>query len=68
VLRVVVRHFIEPTPEGSRATLSLDLQGVFGGVFGRLTRGITERYLAYEARGLKARSEDPNFRYGEARA
>lgn len=67
-LLVVARHFVEPTPEGSRATLSLDLQGVFGGVFGRLTRGITERYLAYEAGGLKARSEDPNFRYGEARA
>jgi hypothetical protein len=35
---------------------------VFGGAFGRLTKGITERYLAMEAGGLKARSEYPDFR------
>ena len=51
---------------GSRATLSLELQGIFGGVFGRMTKDITERYLAFEARGLKARSENPGFRHGEA--
>lgn len=64
-IKVVAHHFVEPTTDGSRATLSLDLQGVFGGAFGRLTKGITERYLAYEARGLKARSEDPDFHYEE---
>ena len=64
-LRVVAHHSVEPTVSGSRATLSLELQGVFGGVFGRLTRGITERYLALEASGLKARSEDAGFRHGE---
>lgn len=41
--------------------LSLELQSLLGGVLGRLTRGITTRYLRYEARGLKARSEDPAF-------
>jgi|SRR5215207_6453638 len=48
---------------GSRAALSLDLQGIFGGVLGRMTKDITERYLAFEARGLKARSENPSFRH-----
>jgi len=65
-LRVVGHHQVEPTAAGSRATLSLDLQGLFGGVFGRMTKDITERYLAFEARGLKARSENPGFRHGGA--
>jgi uncharacterized protein YndB with AHSA1/START domain len=65
-LRVVGHHGVEPTASGSRATLSLDLQGIFGGMFGRMTKDITERYLAFEARGLKARSENPGFRQGEA--
>ena len=66
-LRVVAHHWVEPTAAGSRATLSLALQGAFGGVFGRMTKGITERYLALEAKGLKARSENPVFRHGETR-
>jgi hypothetical protein len=61
-LRVVGRHSVEPTAAGSRATLSLELQGVFGGLFGWMTRHITERYLIFEANGLKARSENPGFR------
>ena len=64
-LRVVAHHWVEPTAVGSRATLSLDLQGVFGGVFGRITKDITERYLAFEASGLKARSENPGYRHGQ---
>ena len=61
-LRVIGHHAVEPTPTGSRATLSLDLQGILGGVWGMLTRRITERYIGYEAAGLKARSERPDFR------
>jgi uncharacterized protein YndB with AHSA1/START domain len=57
--RAVGYHAVEAGPDGSRATLSLDYQGVFGGVFGRMTKGITERYLGFEAKGLKARSENP---------
>jgi len=62
-LRVIACHSVEPIGGGSRATLSLELRGLFGGVFGWLTRGITERYLAYEASGLRARSQDPGFRH-----
>ena len=64
-LRVVARHSVEPTDGGSRATLSLDLQGILGGVWGRITKNINEQYLAYEAKGLKARSENPDFRHGK---
>jgi len=67
-LRVVAHHRVESLAAGSRATLSLDLQGIFGGVFGRLTKDITERYLAFEAKGLKARSENQEFRHGHTSA
>ena len=63
-IRLVGHHGVEPRGAGSRATLSLDFQGILGGVFGRMTKDITERYLAFEARGLKARSENPGFRHG----
>jgi len=62
-MRVIASHGVEATATGSRATLSLELQGLLGGVFGRLTRDITNRYLALEASGLKARSENPQFRH-----
>lgn len=62
--RVIGHHSVEPTASGSRATLSLEMQGVLGGLWGRLTKDITERYLAMEAAGLKARSEDPQYRHG----
>ena len=61
-LRVTGTHAVTPTPTGSRATLSLDMEGMLGGLWGRLTRDITERYIGYEADGLKARSENPGYR------
>jgi hypothetical protein len=63
-IRVVGHHAVEPRGAGSRATLSLEFQGLLGGVLARLTKGITERYIAMEAKGLKARSENPAFRHG----
>ena len=39
------------------------MHGMFAGVFGRLTGAITERYIGLEAKGLKARSENSEFRH-----
>jgi uncharacterized membrane protein len=66
-VRVVGHHQVEPINSGSRAALSLELHGIFGGLFGRMTRNITERYIDYEAKGLKARSENPAFYHEAAR-
>jgi carbon monoxide dehydrogenase subunit G len=66
-VRVVGHHAVEPTGAGSRATLSLTLEGPLGGLLGWLTKGITERYIAFEAAGLKARSENPAFRHDDSK-
>ena len=62
-MRVVANHFVEPNGAGSRATLSLEFHGLIGRWFGRLTAKINQRYLEYEAKGLKARSENPSYRH-----
>jgi len=50
-------HAIEPTAAGSLVRLRLRYEGALGGLFARWTRDITNRYLSYEAEGLKQRSE-----------
>jgi hypothetical protein len=62
-IRVIAHHSAEPTPTGTRATLSLRYQGFLARLLARMTRKITNRYLAMEAFGLKARSENPYYRY-----
>jgi hypothetical protein len=62
-LRVTGIHTVEPAGTGSRAVLGLHYEGVLGALLARMTRGITERYIAFEAQGLKARSENPAFRH-----
>ena len=57
-MRVYARHSVTPSGNGSRAVLSLRYEGTIGRLFARLTRGITDRYLGYEAAGLKRRSEE----------
>ena len=57
-VRVIAQHRIEPTERGSRVHLSTDFEGMLGGVVGRLTRDLNERYLRFEANGLKDRSEN----------
>jgi uncharacterized protein YndB with AHSA1/START domain len=53
------RHAIEALPGGgSRVRLAVEQAGVLGVVMGRFYRGMTDRYLANEAAGLKARCED----------
>jgi hypothetical protein len=57
-LHTTGRHEVLPDGDWSGVTLTLDQEGPFGGLVGRLTRNLTERYLALEAEGLKRRSED----------
>jgi hypothetical protein len=56
-VRVTARHWVEASESGSRATLSLQFSGLLGPLVARLTRGLNQRYLALEAKGLKGRSE-----------
>ncbi|KQU70474.1 SRPBCC family protein [Phycicoccus sp. Root101] len=52
------RHVLEPLPGGgTRVLLSVKQEGWLGSFVGRFYRGLTDRYLATEAAGLKARSE-----------
>ena len=57
-VRTTARHDAEPLPDGrTRVRLSVTQEGWLGSVMGRFYRGLTDRYLANEAEGLKARSE-----------
>jgi hypothetical protein len=51
-------HSVAPAAGGSRATLHLHYEGPLGRLLARMTRGITNRYLGFEAAGLKKRSEE----------
>ncbi|WP_377640407.1 SRPBCC family protein [Oryzobacter terrae] len=52
------RHDAEPLPDGgTRVRLSVTQSGWLGSTMGRFYRGLTDRYLASEAQGLKARCE-----------
>ncbi|SER46910.1 SRPBCC family protein [Actinokineospora terrae] len=55
--RTVATHTVEPLGDGARAVLSLEMTGPLGVIIARLTAGLTDRYLALEAEGVKARSE-----------
>ena len=61
-VHVTARHEIEPAAGGSRVRLSIHNEGPIGALIGRLIAGVTRRYMAMEAEGLKARSEDPDYR------
>ena len=53
------RHDAEPLPGGgTRVRLSVSQSGWLGSVMGRFYRGMTDRYLANEANGLKTRCEE----------
>jgi uncharacterized membrane protein len=60
-VHTIATHGVEPLDDGrSRAALSIRQEGWLGAVVGRVYRGLTDRYLAMEAAGLKARSEGPS--------
>ncbi len=57
-VRTTARHGLERLDAGrTRVTLSVEQAGPLGSVMGRFYRGLTDRYLAVEAAGIKARSE-----------
>lgn len=56
-VNVVAHHLVEPADVGTRATLSIRYDGLFGGALAWLTQRINRAYLRMEAEGLKARSE-----------
>lgn len=60
-MRVVASHYVEPLGPNSRVTLSLEFHGLIGPWFGRLTKGINQRYLELEAEGLSARAVNPLY-------
>ena len=55
---VYAHHSVAAHQGGARATLTLHYDGSIAGLLGRMTRGITNSYLALEAAGLKKRSEE----------
>jgi hypothetical protein len=61
-ITVTAHHSITGLGNATTATLSVRYEGLLGGLLAWMTRGITNRYLAMEARGLKARSENPFFK------
>lgn len=53
----IARHVVEPVDGGSRVTLSVEFSGLLATVVAWLAGGLTRRYMAMEAAGLKARAE-----------
>ncbi|GAA1173542.1 hypothetical protein GCM10009584_13320 [Ornithinimicrobium humiphilum] len=57
-VHTTARHDLEPLADGgTRVRLSVAQEGWLGSLMGRFYRGLTDRYLANEAQGLKARCE-----------
>jgi len=50
-------HYVEPDGNGAKAISRIEQAGPGGWLIGVLTKGLTNRYLAMEGAGLKARSE-----------
>lgn len=54
----VAGHRVESVGEGrSRLTLTLELRGFLIPIFGRLFKGLTNRYMTLEAEGIKRAAE-----------
>ena len=56
-MSITGRHYIEPTLGGSKVTLSIQYNGILAPILSRLTAKLTDRYLGFEAAGLKKQSE-----------
>ena len=56
----VASHRVEALGEGrARLTLTLDMQGLLVPIFGRIYKGLTNRYMHLEAEGMKRAAETP---------
>lgn len=51
-------HEVSSDGDASRVRLVLEQAGPLGGLVGRLSRGLTERYIGLEAAGVKRRAEE----------
>ena len=57
-VRTTATHAVTPlTDQTCRVTATLDQGGLLGPVVGLMTRGLTNRYIDTELKGLKARCE-----------
>jgi carbon monoxide dehydrogenase subunit G len=56
-VRITASHRVEPTPEGSRLTLAIDLAGWLAPVGWLMTRSLTQQYVTTEAASIKAAAE-----------
>jgi hypothetical protein len=57
-IRITGSHIVQATPGGARVTVSIRLSGLLAPIMVLFVRRLTVSYLATEARGLKARSEE----------
>jgi uncharacterized membrane protein len=58
-VHVIARHYVSALPGGrAQARQKLEQRGFLGVLVGKLTTKRTKRYLALEAQGLKAKSEE----------
>ncbi|MGX7824422.1 SRPBCC family protein [Actinokineospora sp. 24-640] len=55
--RTTATHTVEPHGAGTRVSLLLRQEGPLGTLVGKLTAGLTDRYLAMECEGLKRAAE-----------
>ena len=56
-VRVTASHVVEPSPEGSRLTLAVDIAGWMAPVGWLMTKSLTQRYVRTEAASIKAAAE-----------
>jgi hypothetical protein len=54
---IIGSHVLEACDEGCELTLDLRFDGWLGGLAGLLNGRLAERYVRYEAEGLRARSQ-----------
>jgi uncharacterized membrane protein len=56
---VTAAHVVEPHPDGSRLTLSVNVSGPMSRIGWLMTRSLTKRYVETEAASLRRVAEDP---------